>query len=296
MTCTPSEAARPVRHWAMRDQVTTDYGFPATADGMRQFCRAVRAPSSATAVRRRFLAKFPDVAMVPPVFDVHDGRVDPEAFVHASKVLARRHGERDMASGRRGGWDSVGHWGVNGHAVRAAWYASGCRCSRKFEALLLLGGASDPASELRSRRCKGLSLRQVQDAAARALRRTSAGQCGSLLSTRLLCALGRLCPELQRVALSTLPERLPSRRRLYRIADVDWSKVSEVQAQFAVDPQLRAAWSAGKRQQTLAGGRSGESLARWLGSPGLTPKEAARLIREDMFRALVALVLEAERL
>lgn len=55
------------------------------------------------------------------------------------------------------------------------------------------------------------------------------------VSTRLLCALGRLCPELRRVALESIPEQLPLRpdstyqQRRARMGDVDWERVAQVQ-------------------------------------------------------------------
>jgi hypothetical protein len=267
-----------------------EYGVAPTSEGAIEFERAVWPESRRRSDRRRFRDLFPH-GSAPPVFEPYDGRVDPMAFVHAARVLGQQHGFRDVIANPKvhGGWDSQGHWGLCGDDVRRAWYAAGCRPTRKFKALVRLGGQADPASQLRFRKCKRLSLRQISDA-ARALRRTSAKSMGPVLSTKLLCALGRLCPELQRVALSTLPP--VGSRSPFRIRHVDWDRVAEVQDQIPVDRQLRVAWSAGKRQQILADMPARE-IARWLGYAGKNLQEACEAVRSDVSRAFVSLVLRA---
>lgn len=267
--------------------VLADYGVEPTVDGARRHQWACRAPSRQRVLRRRFAAWFEPGAM-PPVFDAFDGKVDPMAFWYAARILERVRGPRTDRD--HGGWDSEGHWGLSGRQVRQCWYAAGCRPSRKFEVLLLLGGNSDRAAVLRRRPCKRLSIRQINDA-ARALRRTSAFVIHPLLSTKLLCALGRLCPELQRVAIGTLPDAMP--RRQWRIADVDWAKVSEVQEQFQTDQVLRVAWATGRRQRDLCG-LDRDEVSGYLGHPEMRSREASEFVRSDPYRAFVGLVNEAE--
>jgi hypothetical protein len=275
----------------IRRTTLNEYGVEPTVRGALDFEDASCPPSYWTARKRRFARRFAP-GSVPPVLDAYDGRVDPMAFVHASRILARQHGWRDVFANpkQHGGWDSEGHWGLSGEDVRRAWYAAGCRPSRKFEALIRLGGAADQASQLRLRRCKGLSLRQISDA-ARALRRTSAEHLAPVLSTKLLCALGRLCPELQRVALQSLPPVGP--RSTYRIRDVNWERVAQVQEQFRLDHVLRVAWATGRRQEDLAG-VAAVDLPEWLGCRGRSVRDASEAVRRDETRAFTMLVLQAQ--
>ena len=73
-----------------------------------------------------------------------------------------------------------------------------------------------------------------------------------LANPKLQYALGRLCPELWRVAVETLP-CLPDGRKSYRVQDVDWMVVQRVERQLAVEKtgRLRAGLSAGRRQEKL---------------------------------------------
>lgn len=87
--------------------------------------------------------------------------------------------------------------------------------------------------------------------AARAARRTSIKN-ASDWSLGALAALGRLCPELQRVAVefTTRSRRVDG---FWRQRDIDWSAVARVQQQLLSDRsgRVRVAWATGKRQQLL---------------------------------------------
>lgn len=91
---------------------------------------------------------------------------------------------------------------------------------------------------------------------ARAARRLSIrGDVYMMCSGRLLEALGRLCPELQSVAVGTLREddawieAIP--RGGCRVKDVDWAAVSRAQAEIVADPSARADYATGRRRAAL---------------------------------------------
>lgn len=120
----------------------------------------------------------------------------------------------------------------------------------------------DPDARLR--RLPRRTRRRYTDA-ARACARTSMRDERWRFSLRALAALGRLCPELQRVALEAL-KRDPrwgdwgwwaetdgkSVRRI-RVRDIPWDEVARVQRQIAADRsgRVRVAWATGKRREAL---------------------------------------------
>lgn len=139
-------------------------------------------------------------------------------------------------------------------------------------------------------RLRRLPRRRIQRLvrAARAARRTSIREEELILfSTKVLEALGRLCPELQRVAIEGLkrdarwpldadghwreprPDMWGARdefdhSRVVRVRDIPWQEVVRVQQQLAGDStgRVRAAWATGKRRESLFVVACGEP-ARW---------------------------------
>lgn len=156
--------------------------------------------------------------------------------------------------------------------------------------------------EARLRRLPRRTRRRYADA-ARACARTSMGDHTGdhrwRFSTRALAALGRLCPELQRVAIQAL-KRDPrweewaqvvgqSVRRI-RVRDIPWDEVARVQRQIAADSsgRVRVAWAAGKRRKALfeaihPPGTTVSTLAAWLAPsyPRVSEEQAARLARGE---------------
>lgn len=138
--------------------------------------------------------------------------------------------------------------------------------------------------------------------AARACARTSMRDERWRFSLRALAALGRLCPELQRVALEAL-KRDPrwgdwrwwaetdgkSVRRI-RVRDIPWDEVARVQRQIAADSsgRVRVAWATGRRRKALfeaihPPGTTVSTLAAWLAPsyPNVSEEQAARLARGE---------------
>lgn len=74
--------------------------------------RALRADLAADRLARRhpaaaLLAAYGLNAPVRPS-DAHG--IDPRAFLHGARWLARRFGVRNRATGAFGGWDAQSHW------------------------------------------------------------------------------------------------------------------------------------------------------------------------------------------
>lgn len=85
---------------------------------------------------------------------------------------------------------------------------------------------------------------------------------------KALAALGRLCPELQRVAVQTVPGHLLDEQRWWdlvgarlggprwrrvRVGDVDWERVAEMQCRLQRDePWVRYSLACGKRREMIA--------------------------------------------
>lgn len=157
----------------------------------------------------------------------------------------------------------------------------------------------DPDARLR--RLPRRTRRRYTDA-ARACARTSMRDERWRFSLRALAALGRLCPELQRVALEAL-KRDPrwgdwgwwaetdgkSVRRI-RVRDIPWDEVARVQRQIAADTsgRVRVAWATGKRREALfeaihPPGTTVSTLAAWLAPsyPRVSEEQAARLARGE---------------
>lgn len=82
---------------------------------------------------------------------------------------------------------------------------------------------------------------------ARAVARTSAEN--YVASPRVWRALGRLCPELQRVALKGLPYGL------VRYREIDWDAVASAQRLILLGVRVRAAFATGRRLSALLGGK-----------------------------------------
>lgn len=141
--------------------------------------------------------------------------------------------------------------------------------------------------------------------AARAAARASVASVvgGPQPSLRLLAALGRLCPELQGVALDSLPRELRGRDgqpRMARLGDVDWERVSQAQRDLlAGGERVRVAYAtrmAQRRTETvlcrraqhlavavLGVGAAEPEIAAWLcpAYPSTSVEQAARLCRGE---------------
>lgn len=129
-------------------------------------------------------------------------------------------------------------------------------------------------------------VRRLRDAARAAARTSMQHETTPRWSVRALAALGRLTPELQRVAIDAtrLPEMGP-----VRVRDIAWEAVARAQAQFAADAsgRARAAWATGRRRASLL--PPGVSMSAWLAPafPGV-PVEIAALIARGLTPVQVA--------
>lgn len=114
-----------------------------------------------------------------------------------------------------------------------------------------LGPAVEWRDPMGGRVCRPLRGRRLRRLlrAARAATRTSVGP--RHISTKALAALGRLSPELQRVALASLPAAWTARP--VRIRDLDWRAVARAQERIARDPtgRARALLTVGRRQRAI---------------------------------------------
>jgi hypothetical protein len=227
------------------DLCLTEYGVPATCEGARQFARAtrgphkppIRSPGEYAAVVRR-------VAQRTAVGITQDGRLlavghnclSPRDFlaIHDEWIA---YWERAVR--RPGIVGSVYNpppervW----QCFRAGVPAAVCLSTEGLRYLRRVPTSRDARGSLLRRHIRiGRAMRRD-----RYLRYTN-------YSATLLEALGRLCPELQRVAVSTLP---PYSDRTLRVRDVDWSIVAREQRRMLERPNYRLVWARGKRMHWL---------------------------------------------
>lgn len=152
-----------------------------------------------------------------------------------------------------------------------------------------------------------LRVRRRLRNAARAASRTSlptatmGGQPDShSVSLLALAALGRISPELQRVAVAHLDwsrygDLAPGHRRPVRVRDLPWAEIARVRDMIQADRsgRVRAAWAAGRRERSLLpvwaalpaapGGRVWSLLSEWYAPayPRLHVDMARRLARGE---------------
>lgn len=220
--------------------------------------RALRADLAADRRARRhpaaaLLAAYGLNAPVRPS-DAHG--IDPRAFLHGARWLARRFGVRNRATGAFGGWDAQSHWGVSAQDVRRAWLLAGCRPSGKFFILLADAPASVTSGMFgRARRADTIAdLLRLR----RGLRRLAAfqRQCAApdarYWSRLALMALGRLSAPLANALLLAVPAEMPAP---IRVRDLPWAEVARVQAMLAGDRsgRVRAALTGDRGALLLAG-------------------------------------------
>jgi hypothetical protein len=93
-------------------------------------------------------------------------------------------------------------------------------------------------------------MRKLIDA-ARCVRRTSfrPDRYHEMLTLAARAALGRLCPELQRVALESIS--IPSVWTAIRVRDLPWEAVAKAQSEMAKSPRVRVLWATGRRRESL---------------------------------------------
>lgn len=220
--------------------------------------RALRADLAADRRRRSHPAAYLLAAhgLNAPVRRADAHGVDPRAFLHAARWLARKFGERNRAAGQFGGWDAVGHWGVSAADVRRAWFLSGCRPSRKFFLLLTDAPASVTTGMFRLAR-KGdttLDLLRLRRGLRRlqAFRQQYAAPAQGRWSRLALMALGRLSAPLANALLREVPEEMPAP---IRVRALPWAAVARVQAMLAADHsgRVRVALTGDRGALVLAG-------------------------------------------
>lgn len=273
-----------------------EYGVPPTVEGMREFDRATAPPRPMT--RQRYLAICERLADRCCVMFAASGLrrwndpADRTAFefarVDRRLVAAGRNHESPRQWIYEGGlqrfldyWeaaavraDPVGS-SYNTHSPAAAYAAMRQGIPpfvvQHLEQWRVFSGEHPFSTRRASRR----RLRLLIDA-ARAAARTSFSRLSEVqkekFATKALAALGRLCPELQRVAIDALerdPRWSPRDRstddwgaywddtrfkvRRIRVRDIPWDVVAHVQSQLAADKtgRVRIAWAAGRRQLAL---------------------------------------------
>lgn len=193
---------------------------------------------------------------------LYHGGCDPRAYVYAERVLYKIHGttygERDeYGDFLRGGWDSAGYYGISPWTVRKMWFASGCKLTRKFwhqveTGTLAKKGDSFPWFVHYARGVRWLTEHRI-----------SSDLYGLVISRKAIAALGKLSPELRRVALGDrlnpeVRDQLPREEawKPIRIRDLDWEGVRRVRDMLlkAKDPsRLRAALSGERRACNILG-------------------------------------------
>lgn len=169
---------------------------------------------------------------------------DPAALVAAEQVLARQ-GKAWTGNGtEKGGWDSMGVWGLNGDYVAAMWFAAGCEDNRKFR--LQVWAASqmprlDNARDYRAFAKKGDTLPWLRNY-YRGLLWLVRNNIRLPLSRKTIAALGRLSAPLRRAAVTSLCDREWPRGHYddagvwrhfrLRIDNLDWESVRRAQEQL----------------------------------------------------------------
>lgn len=188
-----------------------------------------------------FLEYWVQVAERPHIVGSSCNRIEPEAAYRAMRA------------------------GVPAHVVRVL----GSRAVRMRE------------PETRIRRLPRRRIRRLLDAARAAGRTSLREEHEHRFSTRALAALGRLCPELQRVAIEAMRARLESFDcPTIRVRDIPWDEVARVQRQLAADTsgRLRAAIATGKRRESLY--RAAVGPEPRLGGPCVRLPELGERLRE----------------
>lgn len=264
---------------AIHREVLRDYGVTCDAAGMRAFAARTRPKRKITsaaqyvaacrAVGRGYELETPETDWCGlPVFRPLEG----EGRIDGRLIAAGYNHESPTRWIREGGlYRFLEYW--QACAIRPETVGSDYNpCVDQAYAFMrsgvpawvarILGFVQRRDPEARLRRLPRRTRRRYADA-ARACARTSMGDhTGWRFSTRALAALGRLCPELQRVALEAL-KRDPrwdewgygdgqSVRRI-RVRDIPWGEVARVQRQIAADSsgRVRVAWATGKRRKAL---------------------------------------------
>jgi hypothetical protein len=194
--------------------------------------------------RARVQAESMGLAYWPSLIrDQYKVAVDPAAFVAAERVLSRTHGRygETLPGGTisRGGWDSMGHYGLSPNRVARMWFSAGVKDTPKFRVQV----ATNTVAR------KGDTTPFVRNF-ARGSRWLESWPIQSGISRKAVAALGRLSPELRHAAVQNLPE--PRYRRFdrptgptlelipVRVRDLNWAEVQRVQA-LRFDPSPKAA-------------------------------------------------------
>lgn len=208
-------------------------------------------------------------------------KCDPAAFVAAEEVMKPAKstwGSTKLPDGTKekshGGWDSCGVWGLSPSHVAACWYAAGCKDSPKFRIQIANSSRAPRADDRGLIAKKGDTLPWLKNY-YRGLGWLRANKIGEWLrlSRKVIAVLGRLSPELRRVAIETLIVAAKANGGYYRagtirVRDLDWAAVRRAQEQIkSGNVRARAALSGNRRAADLLGVENTPTLIAGVLSP-----------------------------
>ena len=263
----------------IRLETLRDHGVDATAAGARRFARQCLPPRAITSAGQ-YVAAVRGCARTCHVRVVGEGRVDGRLVAagwnHVSPTKWLNGGLEEFLAYWKQCAERPNVVGSDHNPWPEAAFAAMRQGipARAYLALYDVPGVLGRGSH-RATWSRLLRLRR----AARAARRTSMRN-KHRWSLRALSLLGRLCPELQRVAVDATERRVLN--GVIRASDIDWPAVARVQRQMLADStgRVRVAWATGRRQGALAP-QCGGDFASWLAPayPRCSVAQAAQLAR-----------------
>ena len=236
------------------NETRRDYGVGATAEGARHFGRVTRPaerPSTPEAYVRAVIKalrwehpkKYRECWYDWRLIAVGLNQVPPREFARHLPEWWKywcEIAERPMTVGSGYNVDPPRAYA----AFRIGWPASLVRRADKLCFSQLIAGRPTPGRLRRVSIC----LR----AASRGSMRKFRADTGLTPSNKLLYALGRLCPELQKVALESVIIKYESGKRDTCLPKhVDWAAVAAAQKEMAENPAKRIRYASGQRRSTL---------------------------------------------